>query len=262
MPEPSACERACLRAGRSHKGPIYVAGSLQCFQTQPSHVFLTATPPPLASCQQRRAFRRCPPLGSPRTRGSGWPWSVPGQHRTRWGGCGARALRSLLPGAGLARRTPAARRCSSRPPQLVSIWVARRAAAGVGTRVLGPKRGPPLPPSHASLLGARAAPPALASARESGELWRWAGRVLGFLMGCRPRHTPQGQPAGPCLGCSPRSRLRGWHCAHSWTRSDPWHRSAALPGGCASREVDLPAPLPGPPRHRVSRRLEFAGGQC
>lgn len=55
MPEPGAGERACLRAGESHKGPICVAGFLQCFQTQPSHVFITATPPPPASCQQHRA---------------------------------------------------------------------------------------------------------------------------------------------------------------------------------------------------------------
>lgn len=41
-----------LEQEKSHKGPIYVAGSLQCFQTQPSHVFITATPPPLTSCQQ------------------------------------------------------------------------------------------------------------------------------------------------------------------------------------------------------------------
>lgn len=59
--EPGAGERACLRAGESHKGPICVAGFLQCFQTQPSHVFITATPPPPASCQQHRAQLHPPP---------------------------------------------------------------------------------------------------------------------------------------------------------------------------------------------------------
>lgn len=246
MPEPSACERACLRAGKSHKGPIYVAGSSQCFQTRPSHVFITATPPPLASCQQRGAFHRCPPLASPRARGPGWPRSAPGQ---RWASAG----RGRCGACCAAQGWHAARLRSAmlQPPSPLSTQgCSRRGGAWAG----GERRSPSPTLLRVPVWSARARCPSGSPVPPGAAVSSGHGLAAGAPVprGSRQHRALAASPEPVCEGgivpAPERARTLGTEGLRCL--------AAVRPGRRTCQHL-----CPGTPLHRVSHRLEFAGGQ-